>query len=275
VAVTLGEWVDEMENEGLFEGDIMLDPDEKPKDVNSYASIKGGRWPNPVPYDPSGTGSSGAVQNAIKAYEAHTCLRFKKKTNERAYIRFYSGSGCHSPVGYRYNRVNSISLGWGCGKTGIAIHEMGHTLGMYHEQSRPDRDQYVRIKWDAITDGHSHNFRKHSSSIINSLGTPYDYNSIMHYGSKSFGKGLLFKSTTIETIDKSKQRVIGQRSGLSKIDIKQLNLMYCSGGTGTGGGSTCTNNSVRCDEWANRTPSECKKNPTYMNQNCRKACKLC
>ena len=38
---------------GLFEGDIVLDPDEREgtKNVNAYASIKGGRWPNArVPY---------------------------------------------------------------------------------------------------------------------------------------------------------------------------------------------------------------------------------
>lgn len=38
---------------GLFEGDIVLDPDEREgtKNGNAYASIKGGRWPNArVPY---------------------------------------------------------------------------------------------------------------------------------------------------------------------------------------------------------------------------------
>ena len=38
---------------GLFEGDIVLDHDEREgtKNGNAYASIKGGRWPNArVPY---------------------------------------------------------------------------------------------------------------------------------------------------------------------------------------------------------------------------------
>lgn len=286
IILSQAEWVKEMENEGYFEGDIELAPGEWPKEdsnnVVSYGSIRGGRWPNPVIYDGTGMGSSRNVRNAIASYEKHTCLRFKKRTNERSYIRFYKGSGCHSPVGYYPGRVNSISLGFGCGTTGITIHEMGHSLGLYHEQSRPDRDKYVKILYGNIVKGHEHNFRKHSYGRIDSLGTPYDYNSIMHYGKKSFGKGILFKSTTIETLDKSKQNVIGQRRGLSKVDIQQLNLMYCKGGNGGGTTPTktpppsgCGNNHANCDMWASRTPSECTKNPNYMLKMCKKACKVC
>ena len=59
-ASTLGMWVKEMENDGAFEGDMILDPDEFERGWNvskerpnmqTYASIKGGRWPDAVvPY---------------------------------------------------------------------------------------------------------------------------------------------------------------------------------------------------------------------------------
>ena len=78
--------------------------------------------------------------------------------------------------------------------------------------------------------GKSGNFRKQGSNV-DSLGFPYDYESVMHYGSKSFGKGAFFKSRTIETVDKRYQNVIGQRRGFSEIDIKQIKKMYgCNGG---------------------------------------------
>lgn len=64
------------------------------------------------------------------------------------------------------------------------IHELGHALGFHHEQSRPDRDDYVRIHTENIKDNQEDNFNKYSTSQINTYGVYYDYSSIMHYGPK-------------------------------------------------------------------------------------------
>ena len=53
--------------------------------------------------------------------------------------------------------------------------------GLWHEQSRPDRDQYIRIEWDNIELGTENSFFKYNRSIIESFSLPYDYGSIMHY----------------------------------------------------------------------------------------------
>ena len=46
-----------------------------------------------------------------------------------------------------------LSLGVGCNHKGTIIHELMHTIGFWHEQSRPDRNQYVEVLWENIKDG--------------------------------------------------------------------------------------------------------------------------
>src|SRR5690606_31022933 len=47
---------------------------------------------------------------------------------------------------------------------GSTIHEIGHAVGYYHEQTRIDRDDHVTVNWSNISSGHSHNFQKYSSA---------------------------------------------------------------------------------------------------------------
>ncbi|XP_048587974.1 zinc metalloproteinase nas-15-like [Nematostella vectensis] len=94
--------------------------------------------------------------------------------------------------------------------------------GFYHEQSRPDRDNYVEIVWSNIKEENKHNFEKYNHGVIDSLGVPYDYGSIMHYGKRDFAKWPW--QTTIKV--KKSGASIGQRSHLSALDAKQMNLFY-------------------------------------------------
>jgi len=60
---------------------------------------------------------------------------------------------------------------------------------------------------------------------VDSLGVPYDYLSVMHYSSTAFGNG----RTTIIAKEPSVVQ-LGQRIGLSPMDIKQADLLYeCHG----------------------------------------------
>lgn len=73
-----------------------------------------------------------------------------------------------------------------CGNIRTVQHEMMHALGFGHEQSRPDRNDYIEILWDNIIDEYNKQFWK--INTVDSLGTEYDLESIMHYEPHAFSK---------------------------------------------------------------------------------------
>ena len=46
-----------------------------------------------------------------------------------------------------------MSLGPNCVSKGIALHEIMHLLGFFHEHTRFDRDKYINVLWDNIDPG--------------------------------------------------------------------------------------------------------------------------
>ncbi len=60
-------------------------------------------------------------------------------------------------------------------------HLIGHVLGFFHEQSRPDREDYVKINYALIQPDKIINFQYYPSSVSSTFGFPYDYSSIMHF----------------------------------------------------------------------------------------------
>jgi Astacin (Peptidase family M12A) len=61
-----------------------------------------------------------------------------------------------------------------------------HSLGYEHEQTRYDRDMYVRVEWKNINPNYTHNFDKHPRT----LAFPkyeLDFSSLMMYGLGDFG----------------------------------------------------------------------------------------
>lgn len=62
-------------------------------------------------------------------------------------------ASCWSLVGNRQVRRQELSIGAGCDRIATVQHELLHALGFWHEQSRSDRDDYVRIIWDRIQPG--------------------------------------------------------------------------------------------------------------------------
>jgi hypothetical protein len=110
-----------------------------------------------------------------------------------------------------------VNLGSGC-TTGNTIHEIGHVVGLWHEQSREDRDTFVTIIWNKIQAGFEHNFNQHIADG-DDVGA-YDYGSIMHYPRTAFS---VDGSDTIVPVDPAAN--IGQRTALSAGDIAAANSL--------------------------------------------------
>ena len=70
-----------------------------------------------------------------------------------------------------------------------------HTIGFWHEHTRPDRDEYVRInEWNIDTRKLPiHNFTKRKRWEANINGGEYDYCSIMHYSLSAGAKASKIK----------------------------------------------------------------------------------
>ncbi|XP_027212333.2 protein SpAN isoform X2 [Penaeus vannamei] len=166
-----------------------------------------------------------AVEAAIQHWRDHTCITFTEvaQTETGPRLRFIRhASSCNSFVGY-INRADGqiINVPEWCEESfGSLVHEIGHAMGFWHEQSRSDRDSYVSILTHNIRPAALGNF---DLEVDNSYGVPYDYKSDMHYGGKGFTKNGL---NTIVSIDPRYQDVMGQRTGLSHMDKLLANTMY-------------------------------------------------
>ncbi|XP_071777211.1 low choriolytic enzyme-like [Centroberyx gerrardi] len=157
------------------------------------------------------------------SFHKSTCIRFVKRRYHWSYLYFFPGWGCWSYLG-RLGGRQPISLQkGGCVYRRTVQHEVLHALGFHHEQVRSDRDQHATILYQNIQPGLEPNFMKVST---NNLGTPYDYNSVMHYGRYAFSKN---RQPTI--IPKpNPNAVIGRATQMSANDIKRVNILYqCRG----------------------------------------------
>lgn len=65
-----------------------------------------------------------------------------------------------------------------------------HALGFEHEQTRYDRDMYVRVLWPNIDPNNTFNFDKHPRTMAYPRFT-FDFSSLMMYRLTDFGQNYM------------------------------------------------------------------------------------
>ncbi|VDN03726.1 unnamed protein product [Thelazia callipaeda] len=167
------------------------------------------------------------ILEAVGIWQNITCITFENDQNANGdYLEFFEGDGCYSMIG-RFGGRQGVSIGKGCERMGIIVHELGHMLGLWHEQSRPDASKHITVVKNDILPSYVGEFLERSVDEITTFNVPYDLGSIMHYGSTAFSKDQ--KSKTLLTKDPLYQMTIGQRESLSFYDVKLINEAYCKG----------------------------------------------
>ncbi len=139
------------------------------------------------------------IELAIAEWEAKTPFRFPTYDEDKHddYVLFTDTErACWSSVGRQGGEQVINIANWEdsdddgmvdtpvCG-VGAVIHEIGHAVGLVHEQSRQDRDEHLRVLLENVEEDMEHNFDVEAEHDVGE----FDWNSAMLYGPMSFSVG--------------------------------------------------------------------------------------
>ncbi|MBI2345945.1 MAG: DUF4382 domain-containing protein [Deltaproteobacteria bacterium] len=188
-------------------------------------------WPNgvvPFTMDPALTAAQQTVvQTAMNNWmnvNVGLNLNFVPRTTETDWVTFQLGTiGCSSPVGRR-GGGQVINLAAGCFNNDFVVaHEIAHALGLWHEHSREDRNNFVTINIANIIPADLHNFDQH---IVNGDDiNMYDFDSVMHYPPLAFAINNT-QPTIVPLVPLPPGVIMGQRNHLSVGDIAAMQWLY-------------------------------------------------
>jgi hypothetical protein len=151
------------------------------------------------------------------------------------FVHIQNAGGNSSFTGRQGGQQNINIFNWNSRR--IMQHELLHCAGFWHEQSRPDRDQYVTINYGNICTAQCNlcfNIMNQPVScaynfdIRQNAGTwaGYDFDSLMHYGQFDFSANGMATITVKAPWNTIWQTRIGQRTHISELDKFSLRGIY-------------------------------------------------
>uniref|UniRef100_A0A0K0DKG3 Metalloendopeptidase n=1 Tax=Angiostrongylus cantonensis TaxID=6313 RepID=A0A0K0DKG3_ANGCA len=197
----------------LFQGDMILTKQQADEILEDIKESKGNRnkrqayrdekypgtlWSQGINYVFwNATNSARRVfQKAAVIWRENTCLEFREDNSATDKVYVIHGNGCWSHVG-RIGGSQILSLGNRLCKEkrfeliswnpyfiqiGLGLHELGHTIGLFHTQSRHDRDDFITLHFENLINGWEDQFAKESERTNYNYNITYDYGTVMHYG---------------------------------------------------------------------------------------------
>jgi hypothetical protein len=185
----------ERHGHAVFQGDMLLDhvsplPDGTTRRLQPGVGIAYGQyfWPfnaqgvAQIPYII--TSSADQLGAALTAYNTTFggVIQFVQLGSQPDYVNFDfdqgNGSGqCESYVG-RIGGEQTVGGSHTC-SLGTLLHEFGHVTGLYHEMSRPDRNNFITFNTANVIKGSEDNFAILGDNYQD-LGL-FDYSSVMMY----------------------------------------------------------------------------------------------
>jgi hypothetical protein len=239
----------------LIEGDILvrisdLQPDIAHPNGTSLSPQSTQLWPNgvvPYEFDANVTPiSQTLILKAMADWQAVAPVNFRLRSGEANYVHIQNSGGNNSQIGAQGGRQIINIYNWDMEFK--MAHELGHTLGLWHEQSRPDRDTYIRINLS--------NVRKNDPQCPDPSGKPgscdgqfslhpeanyygphdYDFDSVMHYGECDFSVSSTCpndpnatdggRTIAVQPAYQSSHPLLGQRDHLSYLDKLTVAFLY-------------------------------------------------